>query len=179
MIASSDQRTTKSQKMIKRIGLTLICSLAVLIVKAQNQSPELISTAGDFFMSSNFNMSWSLGELETETFKTSTVILTQGFQQPAFNITSIKSNSLQTNLNIEVYPNPVRNFLTIKNYDPSAYLTYQIYDMYGSLIISRESEINAGMFTQIDLSDLSKGNYLIQIINKDKKQRKIYKLIKI
>jgi hypothetical protein len=163
---------------MKRAILTFICGLSIIILNAQIQNSDLISTSGDYFVSSNISMSWSLGELETETFSTSSVILTQGFQQPVFNITSIKNNSLVTDLNIEVYPNPVSNYLTIKNYNPSVNLTYRLYDIYGKLLISQESNSNDGMYTRINLTDLAQGNYLIQIFGNDKRQSKIYKLIK-
>lgn len=163
---------------MKRVILTFLFGLSIISLMAQVQSEELISSSGDYFVSSNVSMSWSLGELETETFSTSTIILTQGFQQPTFNITSVKSNSLHTNLNIEVYPNPVSNYLTIKNNDASVNLTFQLYDMFGKLIKTKESEINDGIYTQIDISDLAKGNYLIQIFSIDKSQPKIFKLIK-
>ena len=157
---------------MKRVILTFICGLSIIILNAQIQNSDLISTSGDYFVSANISMSWSLGELEIETFSTSSVILTQGFQQPIFNITSIKNNSLITDLNIEVYPNPVSNYLTIKN------LTYRLYDIYGKMVISQESNTNDGMYTKINLSDLAQGNYLIQIFGNDKRQSKIYKLIK-
>ena len=50
--------------------------------------------------------------------------------------------------------------------------------MFGKLIKTKESEINDGIYTQIDISDLAKGNYLIQIFSIDKSQPKIFKLIK-
>jgi hypothetical protein len=42
----------------------------------------VISSSGDYFEGSNASISWTLGEIATETFTNGSVVLTQGFQQP-------------------------------------------------------------------------------------------------
>jgi len=49
---------------------------------AQSVSPEVVSSAGDYFEGTNASLSWTLGEIATETYSNGTNILTQGFQQP-------------------------------------------------------------------------------------------------
>ncbi|MBP7497474.1 MAG: T9SS type A sorting domain-containing protein [Bacteroidales bacterium] len=51
---------------------------------SQSLSPEVISSAGDFFSGANITLSWTLGEPVIETFSSQDgqIVLTQGFQQP-------------------------------------------------------------------------------------------------
>ena len=62
--------------------LIVIICLGGSKVKGQYTSPEVIATAGDFFSNATVSISWTLGEITTETFTGSNVALTQGFQQP-------------------------------------------------------------------------------------------------
>lgn len=49
---------------------------------AQSVSPEVVSSAGDYYEGANVSISWTLGEIATETYSSGDIILTQGFQQP-------------------------------------------------------------------------------------------------
>ena len=49
---------------------------------AQSVSPEVVASAGDYYENANVSLSWTLGEIATETYSTGNIILTQGFQQP-------------------------------------------------------------------------------------------------
>jgi hypothetical protein len=55
-----------------------------IAVTAQSVSPEVTTSAGDYYNNGNISLSWTLGEIATETFSNGGVILTQGFQQPVF-----------------------------------------------------------------------------------------------
>ncbi|MFU8844174.1 MAG: hypothetical protein ACNA7V_10250 [Bacteroidales bacterium] len=67
---------------MKKIAQILLFSVFPLYVSAQSVSPEVIATAGDYFENSSGSLSWTLGEVMTETFSSGGNILTQGFQQP-------------------------------------------------------------------------------------------------
>jgi len=66
---------------MKTISFLLVLTIG-LNGFGQSICRELISTSGNFHSNGNINLSWSLGELATETSVTPGVILTQGFQQP-------------------------------------------------------------------------------------------------
>ncbi|MCB2218849.1 MAG: hypothetical protein KQI35_00535 [Bacteroidetes bacterium] len=61
--------------------LFLILFIPILSI-AQTVSPQVIATSGDYFEGTGVSLSWTLGELVTETFAAGDIILTQGFQQP-------------------------------------------------------------------------------------------------
>ncbi|MDT3740416.1 MAG: T9SS type A sorting domain-containing protein [Candidatus Kapabacteria bacterium] len=72
--------------------------------------------------------------------------------------------------NIEVFPNPVTDLLTIRNINESNnYSTVNLYDMFGRLLIS--DGLVSGTNT-LDVSGLSTGVYSIRVNNQ------IYKIIK-
>lgn len=48
---------------------------------SQSLTPEVVSASGDYFEAVNGSLSWTLGEVATETFESGNTILTQGFQQ--------------------------------------------------------------------------------------------------
>lgn len=54
---------------------------------AQTLSPTAISSAGGYSTGTSVSLSWTLGEIATETFSNGSYILTQGFQQPVEGVT--------------------------------------------------------------------------------------------
>lgn len=67
---------------MKNIIISMITLLVPILINAQSVSPEVISSSGDYFVGANGSLSWTLGEIATETFISGNIILTQGFQQP-------------------------------------------------------------------------------------------------
>ena len=49
---------------------------------SQQLTPTVLSSAGDVQTNGNVSLSWTLGEVATETYDNGNIILTQGFQQP-------------------------------------------------------------------------------------------------
>lgn len=78
--------------------------------------------------------------------------------------------------NLSVYPNPVSNFIYIKNNTDEniSTLGYLIYDIQGKVI--REGETNGN---SIFVGDLRKGVYRFSVFSKDKKYYKSVKFIKL
>lgn len=67
---------------MKKVCLFSVALLIPFIITAQSVSPEVISSSGDYFEGVNASLSWTLGEIATETYSAGNIILTQGFQQP-------------------------------------------------------------------------------------------------
>lgn len=72
----------------------------------------------------------------------------------------------------KVYPNPAKDFVTIKN-EKTEKLSFQIFDISGKLILSGKSKSNE----KIDIQTLEKGNYFLQIQNENGQNENL-KLIK-
>lgn len=67
---------------MKKVLFCLVIFNIPFLISAQSVSPEVISSAGDYYENVNGSLSWTLGEIATETYTAGNIILTQGFQQP-------------------------------------------------------------------------------------------------
>jgi hypothetical protein len=67
--------------------LFFVCMAAAIAMQAQSLCPSVISTSGGYSSGFSASLSWTLGEIATETFSNGSVILTQGFQQPVEGVT--------------------------------------------------------------------------------------------
>ncbi|MBN2776873.1 MAG: T9SS type A sorting domain-containing protein [Bacteroidales bacterium] len=130
---------------------------------------ELIGAAGDVYINGNLQVSWSLGEIITETYIGESHVLTNGFQQSEILINLVNNDS---ELSFVVYPNPVKNTVYLKQWDNSFY-QYQIYDSSGKLIVDESSR---EQIMTVNLSEYKNAMYYL-IISKEGKN-KIYKIIK-
>ena len=76
--------------------------------------------------------------------------------------------------NISIYPNPISNILNV-NVGSSSGLNYSIFNITGQIIFN-------GKFTssnnRVDFSNLSKGVYFLQVLDKQLNKQNTYKLIK-
>lgn len=77
--------------MKKKIVISLLFSLVIFIRPCMSQSIErsVVASAGDYYESANVSLSWTLGEIATETYSSANNILTQGFQQPDISLVSL------------------------------------------------------------------------------------------
>ena len=164
--------------MKKFIITFLIAGTSLFLSSAQSLSPDLVTTSGDYYTSATASLSWSLGEIVIETYAASSVILTQGFQQPDYNTTSIKEVKSFTDFSVSVFPNPVNDFLNIQIGAGADLVTLNLYDLYGKLITTRIVNSPDGQQAQFDVSGLSKGYYLLKVIKLSNDQQKTYQIIK-
>jgi len=82
---------------IMKTILMILCLAATAGIKAQSLSPVVIAASGDYSEGTGVSLSWTLGEIATETFGNGSVILTQGFQQP------VEGISIGIDLDLLVY----------------------------------------------------------------------------
>ncbi|MCB0807326.1 MAG: hypothetical protein KDC05_16140 [Bacteroidales bacterium] len=66
------------------IGILVLIINIPVILFSQQISPSVISSAGEEYSNGNISLSWTLGELATETLSNGNNTLTQGFQQPFY-----------------------------------------------------------------------------------------------
>jgi hypothetical protein len=167
---------------MKRIIVLIVAVLICVVGKTQSITPEVIATAGDYFIGTNATLSWTLGEVITETVSSSSYTLTQGFQQPYYNITSINEDpKLKENdplADINVYPNPVNDQLNIdfKNLKEQNLMIVLI-DLQGKVLLSDFAE-NTLTVKQINMLNIAKGNYILRVSTRDGQHLKSFKIIK-
>lgn len=116
------------------------------------QEQRIIGSAGEFTQAAGNTVSWTIGEIVTETFQVTANHLTQGFHQSDLFVVSIEDYSL---LDIQVYPNPARESINISS-DLTSRMS--VYNAQGKLIEVRD--INQTL-TTMDVSDLARGTYML------------------
>ncbi|WP_460219580.1 T9SS type A sorting domain-containing protein [Psychroserpens sp. MEBiC05023] len=84
--------------------------------------------------------------------------------------TLLSVNDLNTLSNLNLYPNPTSTVLHIETQNDASDLTYQVFDVLGKQIISGKAMENG--LSQIDVSNLTNGLYLIQISSGDASETK-------
>ncbi len=93
----------------------------------------------------------------------STGSVSQGMQQP-FEISTLSGNEFtQISLQMMVYPNPTTSYVNLKieNNDFQD-LNFQLFDLAGKQILNQKITSSE---TKIDLDNLSKNVYLLQVMN--------------
>lgn len=166
---------------MKKLITILICTgIIPAAMHAQvSLSPSVISSAGDYYESTDMSISWTLGELVVTTLEGDNMILTQGFQQPFDIGVGIKQNEMSWN--ISVYPNPVGDELRIR-FDVQSQGDYliEIQDVTGRVISQGlHKHLKPGEIVILDTSGLIHGIYFLKVISPDREQVQVTGLRKI
>jgi len=139
---------------------------------AQTIEREVVSSNGNFYSNSAGQLSTTLGEPVISTVNNGTNELTQGFQQTKITVTGIED--YQTEFNMNVYPNPVSEQVTIEIKEIKEAISFSIYTTEGKLIMtSKLTELQ----TKLNIEGFAKGNYFLNITEQNK-IIKTYKIIK-
>jgi hypothetical protein len=142
--------------------LMIISPLLLLTFQVHGQtiSQYLLGTAGESFKNTNYQLDWSIGELQTETYNASQNILSQGFQQGTYVISTIVENPGLA-LDITAYPNPTSDYVNIK-FQESEVNGYQfvLTDFAGKLL--KAGKIS-NQIIAIDFSTYTSGTYILSI----------------
>ena len=141
---------------------------------------DVIGSAGMHSVSTTGTMlSWTIGEPIVETQGGATYILTQGFHQPW---TASSSTSLPAPkspfIEINVYPNPVRDILSVSLSNNQERLYFDLYDISGRLIGHEESSPEQDLVL-FSIRWLSAGSYLLNVKTKDQGFNETYQLQKL
>jgi hypothetical protein len=148
---------------------------------AQKISSSVISAQGGSFNSNTLSLEWTLGENFVETLFLNGKVLTQGFQQPYIVIEN--KNKLAENpifdMKISIGPNPTSDVLTVKVL-ANDIQPYQItlYDDTGKILKTMKSSFD-NSYIEIEVYDIPRGMYLLNVSDLTGKFLKSFKMIKI
>ncbi|MCI4666792.1 MAG: T9SS type A sorting domain-containing protein [Bacteroidia bacterium] len=145
-------------RLARKTALLLIAVWGTITVSAQSLTPEVLTSAGETFKGTNVSLDWTMGEIMTESFAGTTLVLTQGFQQPSLTSTSIEelASSFGT---IKVYPNPTSNRLFIER-ERGQNLQVMLLDMKGSMVLQKTIQPLMG---ELNLSSYANGIYVLRM----------------
>jgi hypothetical protein len=156
---------------MKQLFTTLFI-LIYFLAHAQTIEREVVSTSGNFYSNSAGQLSTTLGEPIISTTSSGTNELTQGFQQTKTTVTSIED--YQTDFEMNVYPNPVSEYIIIKIEKIKEDINFTIYTIEGKIIINNQLK---ELETKLDIGGFAKGSYFLNITEQNK-IIKTYKIIK-
>ena len=166
---------------MKKIYILLLFSLSVLCVAGQSISSYVIASAGESAEAGGININWTLGEIAIETLKDDgeTIILTQGFQQGYFEITSIDGpKPLSNTFNLNIYPNPASEYIWVNlESDEIKDAIVELYDLKGRLVYNNKFDITEGP-NRINLQELNASQYVLRVVDTAGNVLQTFKLIK-
>ena len=161
---------------MKFIIITFLLITSGLNVQSQSLTPEVITTAGDYFSNSYASLSITIGELATETVSNSNNILTQGFQQSQYFTVDIEENK-KNGFAVTVFPNPTNDILNIDfKTENDVNTSIQLCDENGKILINENIKV-LETSRKYDLKIFAAGLYFLKIKN-DNDYLKTVKIIK-
>jgi hypothetical protein len=163
-----------------RLILVLLSLCGMQYLYTQDLTISVLASAGDFSFISDNSLSWTLGEVVTETFYSDDIILTNGFQQPDLPAgTGLSDNTLDWL--VSIYPNPVENDLTIKFHVMQDYRAIHVtlIDIMGRTMIMDEINNMPGSFDyNLNMEALERGIYILRVYSTNFRMQKLFKIEK-
>lgn len=155
----------------------MLIILPILCFSQTNKPNAFISAGTDFQRNGYAHMAWTLGDFQTATYSENGIILTQGFLQSNFNITSIYEFEETSEIKIKVFPNPVKDILNIQiqskqNLD----IRWELINQGGKIIETSHSFNNTKNY-QINFSSFENGVYFVRTFNKAGSYIKVFKVV--
>lgn len=168
----------------------LFCFLSIFISNytfCQKLSPEIISSAGEISKTSSISLEWTLGETVIESSKTVDKHYTQGFHQTYLKITNIypaKNESVASDYDMIIFPNPVEAILEIKIsaekslQDEIGKLDLFLFDITGKQLLVQKTNDKSG-YTTVDMTAFPSGTYFLKAQKENGLLLKSFKVTKI
>lgn len=167
-----------NSKIMRRTYLLFLCFLFSAQTQSQSLDRQVIGSAGLAVQSSTTGLSFTVGEAVTESAVTSSVVLTQGFQQVDDDELIGIFEPLPEGISLLIYPNPTSKYLTIRcNLYQNGIdeLSYTIIDMHGRKVMV--GVIPSGI-AQLDVTNLASSSYTILFRSGDGRYMKQERFIK-
>lgn len=142
---------------------------------AQSLTPTVVSSTGDYYVGSAATLSWTLGEVVTDTYTGTSNQLTQGFHQPDLRFSIIED--LATEMTLNLFPNPTNGLVSFEVKNNFDALNVAILDPAGRIIYT--STYAAQSVLQIDLSTYANGIYYMQVTTESNQKVKTLKIEKL
>jgi hypothetical protein len=153
---------TKNVRMKKTV--CVLCSaFFCCLIHAQKLKPEIISSDGGLLNDGSVKVTFTMGEPVTGKIAYGNVVLSQGFQQNRKTTATALYSDLSVNpFKIDVYPNPVKNFVTISLRTAiTEPMMITLFDMNGKTLFQQTMQSNTPE-QQVNMANFPEGFYLIR-----------------
>jgi hypothetical protein len=142
---------------------------------AQSLTPTVVSSTGDYYVGSAATLSWTLGEVVTDTYIGTSNQLTQGFHQPDLRFSLIEDLAPEMTLNL--FPNPTNGLVSFEVKNNLSPLNVAVLDPAGRIVYT--SVYAAETILQIDMSAYANGIYFMQVTTESNQKIKTLKIEKL
>lgn len=146
---------------LKTLLLVIIINTSLtLTINAQ----ETTAASGGNISATDGTISYTVGQIATQTIIGSNGYISEGVHQPIeiYTISKLTEDNM-SDYNVKVYPNPTNEFVFIKfQSNKSEEITYQLFDINNKLI---ESNKVSDMETKISLTERKASTYILKISN--------------
>jgi len=162
---------------MKKVSLIFSMLLSTYMF-AQQVAPQVVTTSGNVSQQSNATISYTIGEPVIQTATDGTTILTQGYQQPHYNVTLLPQyeNILP---NINVFPNPTADQLQISfDMDKRANVIVTLFDVAGKQIQEKKFDATPKSTFTLPMQQVATGKYMLRIMLPDLSSQKTFEIIK-
>ena len=158
------------------ISVLLIVLFCLNIGNAQSLSQQVVSSSGAAIIGASNSLSFTAGEAIIGPI-TSGSSLGQGFWLGAIEAVVLSSEDFTIEQQITVYPNPVVNYLKLTfNEMAGQDFDIHVYDSNGKQVLHKELR-NSSENETLNFSTLSKGIYVLNIVQRETNKSKTYKII--
>lgn len=153
----------------------IILFLTSIIWISFGQAQESSNASGGDASGSGGSVAYSVGQVVYTTNTNGSESVSQGVQQ-TYEISDVGIKETELNISLVAFPNPTAENLTIEISDyNNEKLKFQLYDMQGKLLNS--GDIVAKQ-TQIDMLNLSRASYFVNVLNEENIKVQSFKIIK-
>jgi len=140
----------------------------ILAMNARAQKdPSVVNTAGGSLTYKTVTYDWSVGEMAAiETFLTNSLIVTQGYLQPAIVKVDHFDQSVTDQQKIMVYPDYGKQSCFLETtFGKPGKLNYLLVDLNGRTLLKKETNLKEPTSKEsISLSNFPNGYYLLRVI---------------
>ncbi|MCC6541361.1 MAG: T9SS type A sorting domain-containing protein [Flavobacteriales bacterium] len=133
---------------------------------------QVVSGGGGHHVNATDAISYTIGETVINTVSASGTTLTQGFNQPWADITTLVADTEEA-VTITVYPNPVRHTLHIDAGSTTQAQRYFLHDAAGRLVT--EGRIGSSI-TELDMQAYASGGYFLRVLSDENTTLKSFKI---
>ena len=162
---------------MKKIIVFLLGLGIIPFAYAQEKDLMVISSAGTSYQSNNLTLDWSLGEVMIKSLEDPSMMLSQGFHQPSYNLVS--TNPIPQEIgSIAVFPNPFSEEISIKmSYAKSEKGILELYDIHGKKIWEKTFH-GSEIVEKYATGSLASGSYFLNVILSEYSSNHTYQLLK-
>jgi hypothetical protein len=157
------------------IMLCFICGTSH--IQAQSISKQVLGSSGESLSNGNRTINFTVGEPIVGMIQNGATIH-QGFWAELFSDETLNITILTNENTISVFPNPAVNYLNF-HFKQNKNVTYSVklFDITGKMILNTNLQ-SQNQNSQLDISQLSNGMYVLTLVSKDSSYNQSFKILK-